>query len=160
MKFFVVVLWVQPTTPQQKISLPAQGTRDNGVRLLNCGLIVLAYFVEMIHNSTEYDMLQAYGEGFEIVNTSQYNLDRYTISHLWNQDSAVRSWLQELAENAFQKDSKLETIKGDVADSGKGCWIVQLAIGTGIPAPVITLSLLKRFRSQHNEPCKGNCSAA
>jgi len=105
----------------------------------------------MMHNGMEYGMLQAYGEGFEIWNISQCNLDLHTIAHLWNQGSIVRPWLLELAESAFQKVSKPETITGYVADSGKGCWDVQQAIGIGIPAPVITLFLLERFRSQQDE---------
>ena len=74
----------------------------------------------MVHNGIEYGMLQAYGEGFEILNASrEYNLDLHAVAHLWNQGSVVRSWLLELGEDAFQKDNKLSAIRGYVEDSGE-----------------------------------------
>jgi 6-phosphogluconate dehydrogenase len=106
----------------------------------------------MVHNGIEYGMLQAYGEGFEILNASrEYNLDLHAVAHLWNQGSVVRSWLLELGEDAFKKDNKLSAIRGYVEDSGEGRWTVQQAIDTDVPAPVITLSLLERFRSRQEE---------
>ena len=106
----------------------------------------------MVHNGIEYGMLQAYGEGFEILNVSrEYNLDLHAVAHLWNQGSVVRSWLLELGEDAFKKDNKLSAIRGYVEDSGEGRWTVQQAIDTDVPAPVITLSLLERFRSRQEE---------
>jgi 6-phosphogluconate dehydrogenase len=72
------------------------------------------------------------------------------VAHLWNQGSVVRSWLLELAEEAFSKDGKLTGIRGYVEDSGEGRWTVNQAIETGISAPVITLSLMNRFRSRDN----------
>jgi 6-phosphogluconate dehydrogenase len=107
------------------------------------------HLVKMVHNGIEYGMLQAYGEGFEILQASQFDIDLRAIAHLWNQ--GVRSWLLELAENAFQKDSKLDSIKGYVANSGEGRWAVQQAIDTDVLAPIITLSLLERFRSRQDE---------
>ena len=74
------------------------------------------------------------------------------IAHLWNQGSVVRSWLLELAENAFRKNKKLENIKGYVEDSGEGRWTIQQALETGVPAEIITLSLLRRFRSRQKDP--------
>jgi 6-phosphogluconate dehydrogenase len=108
----------------------------------------------------EYGMLQAYGEGFEILNAGPYNLDLHTVAHLWNQGSVVRSWLLELAEDAFQRDGKHEHIKGYVADSGEGRWTVQQAIETDVPAPIITLSLLERFRSRQDESFTAKVIAA
>src|SRR4026207_1483728 len=93
------------------------------------------HFVKMIHNGIEYGMLQAYGEGFELLKASQYDLDLGTISHLWNQGSVVRAGLLELAESAFEKDPKLSTIRGYVEDSGEGRWTVEEAIEKGVPAP-------------------------
>ena len=118
------------------------------------------HLVKMVHNGVEYGMLQAYGEGFEILNASQYNLDLYKISHLWNQGSVVRSWLLELAELAFEKDPKLSTIKGWVADSGEGRWTVLEAMEHDVPAPIITLSLLERFRSRQEESFSAKVIAA
>jgi len=118
---------------------------------LLCGPAGAGHLVKMVHNGIEYGMLQAYGEGFEILQASQFDIDLRAIAHLWNQGSVVRSWLLELAENAFQKDSKLDSIKGYVADSGEGRWTVQQAIDTDVPAPIITLSLLERFRSRRSQ---------
>jgi 6-phosphogluconate dehydrogenase len=118
------------------------------------------HLVKMVHNGVEYGMLQAYGEGFEILNASPYHLDLYSISHLWNQGSVVRSWLLELAELAFQKDPQLSSIKGWVADSGEGRWTVLEAMEHDVPAPVITLSLLERFRSRQEESFSAKVIAA
>jgi 6-phosphogluconate dehydrogenase len=119
---------------------------------LHCGAIGSGHFVKMVHNGIEYGMMQAYGEGFEILEASEYGDDfNYAeIAHLWNQGSVVRSWLLELAEDAFKKDAKLSDIQGYVEDSGEGRWTVQQAIETGVPAEVITLSLLRRIRSRQN----------
>ena len=99
----------------------------------------------MIHNGIEYGMMQAYGEGFELLKASQFDLDLSKISHLWNQGSVVRSWLLELCESAFDKDPKLRSIKGYVEDSGEGRWTVIEAIERGVPAPVLAHSLFARF---------------
>ena len=119
------------------------------------------HFVKMVHNGIEYAMLQAYGEGFEIMHSKkEYNLDLREISHLWNHGSVVRSWLLELAENAFQKEPHLESIKGYVEDSGEGRWTVYEAIEQNVPAPGITLSLLERFRSRQEESFSAKVIAA
>ena len=119
---------------------------------LHCGAIGSGHFVKMVHNGIEYGMMQAYGEGFEILEASEYGdyFNYAEIAHLWNQGSVVRSWLLELAEDAFTKDAKLSDIQGYVEDSGEGRWTVQQAMETGVPAEVITLSLLRRFRSRQN----------
>ncbi len=119
------------------------------------------HFVKMVHNGIEYAMLQAYGEGFEIMHSKkEYNLDLRKISELWNHGSVVRSWLLELAENAFQKEPHLEPIKGYVEDSGEGRWTVYEAIEQNVPAPGITLSLLERFRSRQEESFSAKVIAA
>ncbi len=117
---------------------------------LHCGEVGAGHFVKMVHNGIEYGMMQAYGEGFDILESSPYSesLDHAAISHLWNQGSVVRSWLLELMESAFTKDASLSDIRGYVEDSGEGRWTVQQAIETGVSAPVIALSLMRRFRSQ------------
>jgi 6-phosphogluconate dehydrogenase len=110
------------------------------------------HFVKMVHNGIEYAMLQAYAEGFEILNAKkEFNLDLAKISSLWNQGSVIRSWLLELAELAFGKDAKLDGIKGYVEDSGEGRWTVTEAMEQDVPAPAITISLLERFRSRQDE---------
>jgi 6-phosphogluconate dehydrogenase len=106
----------------------------------------------MVHNGIEYGMMQAYGEGFEILAASPYKPDLQKVSHLWNQGSVVRSWLLELAEEAFKKDPGLQKISGYVEDSGEGRWTVQQAIDSGVAAPVITLSLFQRFVSRQEDP--------
>lgn len=129
---------------------------------LYCGDIGAGHFVKMVHNGIEYGMMQAYGEGFEILNSSAYaeSLNYAAISHLWNQGSVIRSWLLELAETAFSKDQDLSDIKGYVEDSGEGRWTIQQAIETGVSAPVIALSLMRRFRSQATDPFSDKVVAA
>jgi 6-phosphogluconate dehydrogenase len=107
------------------------------------------HYVKMIHNGIEYGLLQAYAEGYEILHGSKdFDLDLHQISAVWNRGSVVRSWLNELAERAFEKDVELASLRGYVEDSGEGRWTVQEAIDLDVPAPVITLSLLTRFRSR------------
>ena len=118
------------------------------------------HFVKMIHNGIEYGMLQAYGEGFELLKASQFDLDLGKISHLWNQGSVVRSWLLELAENAFEKDPKLSSIRGYVDDSGEGRWTVEEAIDKNVPAPVLMLSLFARFASRQEDSLSAKVIAA
>jgi 6-phosphogluconate dehydrogenase len=110
------------------------------------------HYVKMVHNGIEYGLMQAYAEGFEIMHANEYDLDLTAIADLWGHGSVVRSWLLELAADAFRKNgADLDHIKGWVADSGEGRWTVQDAIDHDVPAPVITLSLQTRFRSRQGE---------
>jgi len=109
------------------------------------------HFTKMVHNGIEYGMMQAYAEGFEILNASGFNLDLARIAGLWNHGSVVRSWLLELAQSALEKDPGLTGIEAYVEDSGEGRWTVIQAIDTNVPAPVITLSLMERFRSRQKD---------
>jgi 6-phosphogluconate dehydrogenase len=128
---------------------------------LHCGPYGAGHFVKMVHNGIEYGMMQAYGEGFEILKASQYSPDLQKVAHLWNQGSVVRSWLLELAEDAFRKNgSDLANIRGYVSDSGEGRWTIQAAIDTNVPAPVITLSLFERFHSRQPESFTAQVLAA
>ncbi len=129
---------------------------------LYCGATGAGHFVKMVHNGIEYGMMQAYGEGFEILEASVYaeSFNYSEIAHLWNQGSVVRSWLLELAEEAFRNDAKLSDIKGYVEDSGEGRWTIQQALETGVPAQVITLSVLRRFRSRQEDPFSDRVLAA
>ena len=129
---------------------------------LYCGPAGSGHFVKMVHNGIEYGMMQAYGEGFELLKASPYSesLDFSRVAHLWNQGSVVRSWLLELLEDAFSKDKRLDKITGFVEDSGEGRWTVQQAVEMGVPAPVITLSLMRRFRSRQEGPFSDRVLAA
>lgn len=129
---------------------------------LYCGPAGAGHFVKMIHNGIEYGMMSAYGEGFDILNASPYGntLDFGSVAHLWNQGSIIRSWLLELAEDAFRKEGKLERIGGFVADSGEGRWTVQQAIDFSVAAPVITAALFQRFRSRQDNPFSDRLLAA
>ena len=109
------------------------------------------HFTKMVHNGVEYGMMQAYAEGFEILEKSQYDFDLRAISSLWNQGSVVRSWLLELAENAFERDGHLESIRGYAEDSGEGRWTVLEAINESVPANVIAGSLFARFASRQDD---------
>jgi 6-phosphogluconate dehydrogenase len=118
------------------------------------------HFAKMVHNGIEYGMLQAYGEGFEMLKASPFDFDLGKISHLWNQGSVVRSWLLELAENAFQKDPQLSSIKGYVEDSGEGRWAVLEAVEREIPASILTLSLFARYASRQDDSFSAKVIAA
>ena len=119
------------------------------------------HFVKMVHNGIEYAILEAYGEGFEIIQAKPefaINLDQ--ITHLWNQGSVIRSWLLELAENIFKKDPNLDSVLGYVEDSGEGRWTIAEAITESVPAPAITASLFERFHSRQAESFSAKVIAA
>ena len=119
------------------------------------------HYVKMIHNGIEYGMLQAYAEGYEILHASKdFKLDLHRIAGVWNHGSVVRSWLNELAEKAFEKDGEISDLRGYVEDSGEGRWTVQEAIDLDVPAPVITLSLLTRLRSRQPDSFSAKVIAA
>jgi 6-phosphogluconate dehydrogenase len=120
------------------------------------------HFVKMVHNGVEYAMLQAYGEGFELIRASEFGdgVDLGKLSHLWNQGSVIRSWLLELAELAFQADPKLDKIEGYVDDTGEGRWTVKDSIDLAVPAPTIALSLMMRFRSRQQDSFSAKVIAA
>lgn len=120
------------------------------------------HYVKMVHNGIEYGLLQAYAEGYEILHASRDfpELDLHQVAELWQQGSVVRSWLNELAVRAFANDASLEKIRGWVADSGEGRWTVKEAIDLDVPAPVITLSLLARFRSRQDDSFSAKVIAA
>ena len=122
---------------------------ENGYAYL--GEAGAGHFTKMVHNGIEYGMLQAYAEGFEILQKSQYDFDLRAISSLWNQGSVVRSWLLELAESAFEKDANLDRIRGYVEDSGEGRWTVLEAISEDVPVNTIAGSLFARFASRQDE---------
>jgi 6-phosphogluconate dehydrogenase len=110
------------------------------------------HYVKMVHNGIEYGLLEAFAEGYALLHaTKRFPLDLHQIAAVWNHGSVIRSWINELAERAFGRDSGLADIKGAVADSGEGRWTVQEALDLNVPAPVITLSLLARLQSRERE---------
>ena len=145
---------VEPLEPIFKSLAPEGG-------YLHVGGPGAGHYVKMVHNGIEYGLMQAYAEGFEILHASSYELDLAEISELWMQGSVVRSWLLELAGRAFRANGQdLEHLKGYVADSGEGRWTIQEAIDHDVPAPVITLSLLTRFRSRQEDSYTAKVLAA
>jgi 6-phosphogluconate dehydrogenase len=118
------------------------------------------HFVKMIHNGIEYGLMEAYGEGFEILRHSRFGVDLHAVSRVWNGGSVIRSWLLELAERMLEEDSSLETIQPYVEDSGEGRWTVAAAIEENVPAPVIAASLFARFESRDGENFSARFCAA
>jgi 6-phosphogluconate dehydrogenase len=127
---------------------------------LFCGSAGAGHFAKMVHNGIEYGMLQAYAEGFEVLEASSYGFNMQGVAELWNRGSVVRSWLLELAAEAFKKEPELASIRGYVEDSGEGRWIVNEAIEKAIPLPVITDALMARFRSRQEESFSARVIAA
>ena len=128
---------------------------------LHVGPSGAGHFTKMVHNGIEYGLLQAYAEGFEILHASEFPIDLQAVAGLWNHGSVVRSWLLELLERAYAAEGQdLAAIKGWVADSGEGRWTVQTAIDLDVPAPVITISLLERFRSRQEQSYTAQVIAA
>jgi 6-phosphogluconate dehydrogenase len=119
------------------------------------------HFVKMVHNGIEYGMMQAYGEGFELLHASEFELDLRTVSKVWLQGSVVRSWLLELLERAYAAEgTDLKNIKGWVADSGEGRWTVIEAINHDVPATVLAHSLFARFTSRQEDSYAMKVAAA
>ncbi len=116
-----------------------------------CGESGAGHFVKMVHNGIEYGMMQSLAEGFEILEKSPYNINLTKVADAWQYGSVVRSWLLELAVNAFKEDPKLEKLEDYVQDSGEGRWTVQTAMELDVPAHVITASLYTRFQSRQTE---------
>tara|TARA_B100000678_G_C18179865_1_gene490713 strand:- start:201 stop:1103 length:903 start_codon:yes stop_codon:yes gene_type:complete len=109
------------------------------------------HFTKMVHNGIEYGMMQAYAEGFAIMERKDFDLDLHQVAEIWRHGSVVRSWLLDLTANALEKNPSLEGIAPFVSDSGEGRWTVAEAIELDVSAPVITLSLLERLRSREQD---------
>jgi 6-phosphogluconate dehydrogenase len=144
------------------------GGNDEAIQRLEPALVALApeggyahvgpsgagHFVKMVHNGIEYGLLQAYGEGFQLLQASSEfpDLDLSQIAEVWRQGSVVRSWLLDLAARALEQDPGLEGIRGYVEDSGEGRWTVLEAVRSGVPVPAIADSLFARFESRDDDP--------
>ncbi|MGN4444984.1 phosphogluconate dehydrogenase (NAD(+)-dependent, decarboxylating) [Bacillus cereus group sp. MYBK79-1] len=136
--------------------------RDTAVEngFLYAGKAGSGHFLKMVHNGIEYGMMAAIGEGFEILEKSEFDYDYEKVSRVWNNGSVIRSWLMELTENAFSKDAKLDEIKGVMHSSGEGKWTVETALDLQAATPVIAMSLLMRYRSLDNDTFTGKVVAA
>ena len=131
---------------------------ENGY--LHTGANGSGHYVKMVHNGIEYGMLQAIGEGFEILEKSRFDLDFQKVAKVWNNGSVIRGWLMGLMETAFTKDPHLDKIKGEIRSSGEGLWTVQEALDLHVPAHVITDSVFVRYRSFQNDTFSGKVIAA
>ncbi len=116
-----------------------------------CGESGSGHFVKMVHNGIEYGMMQAYAEGFEILEKSPFDLNLTKIGDAWQYGTVIRSWLLELAVLAFKDDPNLDKIKGYVSDSGEGRWTIQAAIDLDVPVHVMTAALFNRFQSRQDD---------
>ncbi len=136
--------------------------RDTAVEngYLYAGEAGSGHFLKMIHNGIEYGMMAAIGEGFEVLEKSEFDYDFEKVAKVWNNGSVIRSWLMELTEHAFSKDSRLEEIKGTMHSSGEGKWTVETALDLQTATPVIAMSLLMRYRSLDNDTFTGKVVAA
>lgn len=120
------------------------------------GPVGAGHYVKMVHNGIEYGMMQAFAEGFELLDAKkEMDLDVGQISEIWQQGSVVRSWLLDLIAEAFKEDKSLSNLSDYVDDSGEGRWTVQDSIELGVPTPVLTLALQMRFRSRQDPSFAG-----
>ena len=118
------------------------------------------HFAKMVHNGVEYGLMQAYGEGFELLRSSSFDLDLAQIAEVWRHGSVVRSWLLDLAARALEEDPQLEHVEGWVEDSGEGRWTVETAIDNAVPVPAIAQALFARFASRQDDSFSAKMLAA
>ena len=119
------------------------------------------HFTKMVHNGIEYGLMQAYAEGFAVMEKSEFDLDLHELAGIWRYGSVVRSWLLDLLHSAFEAEgAHLQKIRGYVEDSGEGRWTVAEAIAEDVPVPVITAALFARFASREDESFAAKVNAA
>jgi 6-phosphogluconate dehydrogenase len=119
------------------------------------------HFTKMVHNGIEYGLMQAYAEGFEVIEHSEFDVDLHELAGIWRYGSVVRSWLLELLHSAFEEyGNKLADIEPFVEDSGEGRWTIHEAIAENVPVPVISAALFARFASRDQENFSAKISAA
>ncbi len=118
------------------------------------------HYLKMVHNGIEYGMMQAIGEGFELLQHSPYTYDNAQVAGLWNHGSVIRSWLMELAEEAFNEDEQLDAVKGIMYASGEGQWTVEEAMRCNVSVPVISTALMMRYRSLYEDTFTGKVVAS
>ncbi|HIW72181.1 MAG TPA: decarboxylating 6-phosphogluconate dehydrogenase [Candidatus Levilactobacillus faecigallinarum] len=132
--------------------------QENGY--LYTGAAGSGHYLKMVHNGVEYGMMEAIGEGFDVLAHSQFDYDNEAVAKLWNNGSVVRSWLMELCEEAFAKDANLDEIKGTMHSSGEGKWTLEEALDQQVATPVIGLSLMMRYRSMETDTFTGKVVSA
>ena len=109
------------------------------------------HFAKMVHNGVEYGMMQAIGEGFDLLQNSEFGFDHHEVARVWANGSVIRGWLMDLVARAFQKGGDLGYLSGEIADSGEGKWTVETALEQGISIPVIADALFRRYRSRSKD---------
>lgn len=109
------------------------------------------HYLKMVHNGIDYGMMQSIAEGFNVLHHSEYEYELADVAKVWNNGSVIRSWLMELTQSAFEKDSELNDIKGVIASSGEGQWTVEEALKLHVPVPVIAQSLMVRYASTDSD---------
>jgi 6-phosphogluconate dehydrogenase len=124
---------------------------DGEFGYVHAGDVGAGHFSKMVHNGIEYAMMQAYAEGWELLEAVPEVTDVREVFHSWREGTVIRSWLLDLADAALQKDEHLDTLKGYAEDSGEGRWTVEAAIDHAVPLPAITASLFARFSSRQED---------
>ena len=144
---------VAPTTDAAAASTASEG-------FLHCGPPGAGHFVKMVHNGIEYGLMQAYAEGFELLDAAKIVENVPAVITAWQRGTVVRSWLLDLLVRALSSDPELDDLRGYVEDSGEGRWTVFEAINESVPAGVIALSLFARFASRQDESFAAKVNAA
>jgi 6-phosphogluconate dehydrogenase len=118
---------------------------------VHAGVVGAGHFTKMIHNGIEYGIMQAYAEGWELLEATDLVTDVRSTFESWQKGTVVRSWLLDLAVRALEEDEHLAKLKGFAQDSGEGRWTVAAAIDHAVPLPVITAALYARFASRQDD---------
>jgi 6-phosphogluconate dehydrogenase len=155
---YCLMIGAEPTDYERLEPIFATLAPENGYARV--GAPGAGHFTKMVHNGVEYALMQAYGEGFDILANSDLDLNVDEIAEVWRHGSVVRSWLLDLAASALKKDPGLERISGFVEDSGEGRWTVETAIDQGTPAPAIATALFNRFASRREDTFANRMIAA
>ncbi len=118
---------------------------------VHAGKVGAGHFAKMVHNGIEYAMMQAFAEGWELLESADAVTDVREVFRSWQEGTVIRSWLLDLAVRALDEDEHLEQLRGYAADSGEGRWTVEAAIDHAVPLPAITASLFARFSSRQDD---------
>jgi 6-phosphogluconate dehydrogenase len=118
---------------------------------VHAGALGAGHFVKMVHNGIEYGMMQAYGEGYELIAATDLVTDPAAVFASWTEGTVIRSWLLDLLVRALQEDPGLEQLEGKADDSGEGRWTVEAAIEHAVPMPAISAALFARFSSRQDD---------
>ncbi|MEU4091774.1 phosphogluconate dehydrogenase (NAD(+)-dependent, decarboxylating) [Streptomyces sp. NPDC026673] len=127
---------------------------------VHAGRVGAGHFAKMVHNGIEYAMMQAYAEGWELLEKVDSVTDVREVFRSWQEGTVIRSWLLDLAVNALDEDEHLDKLKGYAEDSGEGRWTVEAAIDNAVPLPAITASLFARFASRQDDSAQMKMIAA